>query len=255
MSSTNMEFRSKNEAFYNKAYGSKLIFKAVAKVLVSYDQLSKSRRNHAMLSKCVIFEERINILDYGFGNGTFLLRLPRKHQLHGCELSSEAIRNMYKICHYLHRDIQLYTPEQLSNSGVDVKMDLICCSHVIEHVDDQRLLMKLFYDELIDGGRLLLNVPINEVWTDPKHARSYSVETTCQLMKSAGFKIQSVQEVDRWTAFILYHEHIAKIKFRFLFRFLRLILALFPVTLLDSSEKILPSKYKNQQLLVLGEKV
>jgi SAM-dependent methyltransferase len=51
----------------------------------------------------------------------------------------------------------------ITNSHLpDEQFDLICCGHVLEHVDDDRAAIREIYRMLKPGGRALIMVPIIE---------------------------------------------------------------------------------------------
>ena len=133
-------------------------------------------------------------------------------------------------------------------------LDFVCCSHVIEHVDNDDDLVRLFYSILSPGGYLLLNVPINEVWNDPNHVRKYTVSTLMEMLEGSGFIVDKVQEVDRWSAWILHHEKVSKKYHQLLLKLVRLALVLMPTHVTNKFERLLPAKYKFQQLLILARK-
>ena len=243
-----------NEQYYNSVYTNRLALKPLFKLFLSYDQLSKSRRNLRLVADLIDSMQEGRVIDYGFGHGTFLLRLPRKFKLHGCELSKEAIANIGKLCSFARRSIDLISAERFSASSDFGDMDLICCSHVLEHVENDEELLKMFFNKLKNKGVLLLNVPINEVLADELHVRSYTRESICTVVENARFKVERAVEQDRWTAFILYNEYVSSGNSRWMLRALRLFLAVLPISLLDWMEKILPEKYENQQLLLLARK-
>ncbi len=247
--------QDKNLSHYENAYSVRYYFKFLLKHFLSYDQHSKTRRNILMARKVPNYNNSISVLDYGFGLGTFIAKLPRRHKISGCELSTAAINNVGKICSFLKRNVNLYTIEEFSRVAEDPSFELICCSHVIEHVKDDETLLSIFHAMLKDAGYLLLNVPINEVWSDPKHLRTYTAESLKSDLNRAGFIVISMQEVDRWSAWLLTREYVSGAKPKILIKLIRLILALSPVYFADSVERILPEKYKFQQLLVLAKKV
>jgi SAM-dependent methyltransferase len=249
-----MSIKSTNHDFYGQAYSGRNFLKVLLKQFCSYDQLSKTRRNVRVIRHLPQFKGVLSVLDFGFGHGTFLMRMPRRHRISGCELSQEAIRNVRRLCSLFRRNVSLYTPDEFVAASQAISFDLVCCSHVIEHVDDEKSLLKLFHSVLGPDGYLLLNVPVNEVWVDPKHARSYTVESTRELLTDTGFKVEDVLATDRWSAWILYHEYVAAVRFMFFFRVVRFLFSLLPVCVLDFLEKMLPQKYKPQQLLVLAKK-
>jgi 2-polyprenyl-3-methyl-5-hydroxy-6-metoxy-1,4-benzoquinol methylase len=244
-----------NRDYYEHAYSGRYFLKALLKQYLSYDQLSKTRRNLKMLRRVPGFSRGISVLDYGFGHGTLLLRLPRRHQISGCELSAEAIVNLRRLCTMLRRNVSLYSPDEIAAESHAAAWDMVCCSHVIEHVGDDSELVRLYHAVLRPGGHLLLNVPINEVWSDPKHIRQYTVESTTRLLERSGFEIECSLQADRWTSFILVHEYVSIVRYKVVFRLLRLFLALLPIVVQDALEMFLPGKYQPQQLLVLAKKI
>lgn len=248
------DITDKNISFYESAYSGKFILKTLLKQFLSYDQLSKTRRNLRVARKVEGYSKFISVLDYGFGHGTLLSRLPRKHCIFGCELSREAISNMYSICSLRRRKVSLFSPEELVAASSTLSFDLVCCSHVIEHVENELALLALFRKVIRNKGHLLLNVPINEVWMDPKHVRKYTAKSTRQLLESGGFVVEELMAVDRWTAWILYHEYAATTKMPRLFRLIRFVFVLLPIPILDVLEKFLSEKYQHQQLIVIARK-
>jgi SAM-dependent methyltransferase len=224
------------------------------KQLVSYDQLSKTRRNLAAARQVPHFDEPLRVLDYGFGLGTFLVRLPRRHRISGVELSDAAARNLKRLCSLLLRSVTLYAPDALADLP-PATFDCICCSHVLEHVDDDLHLLVEFHRVLTDNGSLVLNLPINEVWSDPNHVRSYTASSAIELLERAGFGIERVEEADRWTALVLDHERNSRRVPRSILRALRLGLALLPPRVLDATELLLASRYEPQQLIIVAKKV
>jgi 2-polyprenyl-3-methyl-5-hydroxy-6-metoxy-1,4-benzoquinol methylase len=248
--------RARNLGFYDDAYSGKSFsfLRVVLKQLLSYDQLSKTRRNLRLAKTLPIFKKHLSVLDYGFGLGTLLLRLPRRHQIVGAELSGEAIRNLTALSRVLRRDVALYSLQELAEKANTSIFDLIFCSHVIEHVEDERGLLKDFHNMLGNDGYLLLNVPINEVWIDPNHVRKYTRESTNQALTNAGFRVQQAIEADRCTAWILHHEYVSRKKHKFAFRVARLLLGLLPVGAWEAFEFLLPKRYRCQQLLILAQK-
>lgn len=254
METKRADIGASNLEFYEQAYSVRHLPGLVLKQLLSYDQLSKTRRNFKMLRKLPNFSGPLSVLDYGFGHGTLLLRLPRAHRMHGCELSLRAMRNLELLCRFLRRKVTFHRPQELEAAPRSLSLDLVCCSHVIEHVDDDAALLAMFHRQLSRDGWLLLNIPINEVWDDPNHVRSYSKDSIGPLLRGAGFTVQTVLEADRWTAWILHHERVSSIRPKLLFRTIRLLLALLPVAAWNALERFLPDKYKFQQLLVLANK-
>jgi SAM-dependent methyltransferase len=239
-----------NRDFFERAYARGFITSLI-KQFASYDQLSKTRRNLAVARGVPGFGQELSVLDYGFGHGTFLLRLPRRHHIAGVELSDSAVRNVLRLSSFVRRPITLYTPGELATLPSS-SFDLICCSHVLEHVDDDRALLVEFRRLLTQQGHLLINVPINEVWDDPNHVRSYDASAAVDLLESAGFVVEQNHQADRWTALLLEREQTSQRMTRLMLRAARLGLALLPARVLAATERLLPTRYEPQQLILLA---
>jgi len=98
----------------------------------------------------------------------------------------------------------------------DETFDVIYCSHVLEHVPDDRRAMQEFYRVLKYGGWAILNVPIsasqtveNPSITDPQerlrlfgqvdHVRRYGPDYLDRV-EEAGFKIRRITTADLVTS-------------------------------------------------------
>jgi SAM-dependent methyltransferase len=247
-----------NIEFYNELYKKRNIFIQLVYPFISFDQQSKSKFNYRSIKK-VLAEIKdlrdFNFLDYGFGHGSLLLKLPRKVGLFGCDISVEAVANFPRVAKLLGKKVQTYTPEQL-NKNKALKLNMISLSHVLEHVEDDIQLLKELWANLQPGGYVLINVPINEVWDDPKHVRKYTPDSMRNVLERAGFAICSVEEKNKLSGFLLINERVKKpgIIKKLFFRSFRLFLALMPLSFIESFDKILGESYKYQHLIVLAQK-
>lgn len=249
-----------NKEYYSRIYSNRnpLIF--LLRGRISFDQQSKTRLNLRILSpiikQLIEGQQSVRVLDYGCGWGTFLLGLPRsKIDPHCFDIAENVMRILEKamfICgRKLHR-VKLNGQQQISPDGFNV----ILCSHVIEHVDSDQTLLEAFQRALRPEGYLLLNVPINEVWEDPRHVQRYDANTLAEKMREVGFRILGSWEEDRWTAFLLKKQvcgHLGPLG-RAGLRALRAILAIAPLRLVSWSENVFLRPYPPQQLLMLGGK-
>jgi 2-polyprenyl-3-methyl-5-hydroxy-6-metoxy-1,4-benzoquinol methylase len=252
------EIEQINKNYYDKLYKKRGFFSQLIYPFISYDQQCKSKYNNAVIRNLLRnHHDDFVFLDYGFGHGSLLLKMPNRAKLYGCDLSVEAVVNFPKVAAKLGKKVTTFLPEELDTVTGTTQFDLISLSHVIEHVDDDAALLKLLASRLAVNGRLLVNIPINEVWTDPKHVRKYSLEYMISLAHRCNLKIEDWREAERWSAYFLEIEKVKKSSRLavMLQRGARLFLALLPVPLLKSSETLLlPDKYKNQQLILLLSK-
>jgi SAM-dependent methyltransferase len=128
--------------------------------------------------------ERINILDYGGGNGRLLL--PFAEQGHDCfvadynEAALPAIRRLGATLD----DI----PRQLA-------FGLIVCSHVLEHLADPGRVVRALRDHLSDEGVAFFEVPV-ELWKGPPriaepvtHINFFAERTLRLLLERCGYSL------------------------------------------------------------------
>jgi len=247
-----------NREFYNKRYVSKSVFISILHSFISFDQQSKSKRNfkHIKFILKKMKQKKVSFLDYGFGHGSLLLKMPRNIDVFGCEISEEAVSNLSRISKLIKRDFNVATTENFNNIFHGYKFDIINCSHVLEHVEDDVEIIEGFKNILNNQGKLIINLPINEVWKDPKHVREYNKEIASKLLTDSSFRIDGVFESDRLTGFILTYEQTKDTNFtlRFLLRCVRFFFGIMPQFFSDIMDKILPAKFKNQQLIIIATK-
>lgn len=80
-------------------------------------------------------------------------------------------------------------------------IDGIYSSNVLEHIEDDRAVMRQMYDKLRPGGRLVLYLPAFQMLfsgldASVGHYRRYGRADLCSKLKSAGFEIASVRYAD-----------------------------------------------------------
>lgn len=244
-----------NEVFYNKLYRRKSILVDIIYPYISFDQQSKSKANFHLIKK-VLYKKESRVLDFGFGHGSLLLKFPKKSQLFGVDISTETVNNFPRIAKVLGRQVRACTPENISRNIAPNSLDVICLSHVLEHVDDDSALLTQLKQYLDKDGYLLINVPINEVWKDPKHIRTYDLEKAKQLLEKTGFILVDHIAFDKITAYLLDQEQNRKtgtLKKLWL-RGLRLFLSFAPFGTYRFLDSSVFKKFADQQLLVLAKK-
>jgi len=209
-----------------------------------------------MLHELLKGRRDLKILDYGCGWGATLLSLPKRHiQSFAYDICEEAVSSLATVMGFMGRPFRradVETDGAIKPGG----FDLVICSHVLEHVDDDVELLGQFVNAIRPGGGILINVPINEVWQDPKHVRRYDRAVLSEKMTRLGLKIAACVEADRWSAFLISHEMVDGEK-RFdkkWCRGLRLALAIMPASFVAVAERALGPKWQPQQLLILGVK-
>jgi SAM-dependent methyltransferase len=246
-----------NKEFYNRLYQRRSPPISVLYSLISFDQQSKSKANYRIIRPYLNKKtKQLNILDYGFGHGSLLLKYPRKHSLFGCDISEEAVSNFPKVAAFVGKQVSTATVDGFADAFKDINFDVITLSHIIEHVEDDVLLIKGLLRNLAADGLILINVPINEVWQDPKHVRKYDLTYMRNIASRCGLTIQSVHELDKLTSFFLIEEKVkraGRLKLIYI-KCLRAVFAILPSSITTAFEKIFLKNHKNQQLIVLASR-
>ena len=249
-----------NQDYYDRIYSHKNPILHLLHARVSFDQQAKSRANHAVIDPILkrIVKEKgsVKVLDYGSGWGVFLLNLPKASVEAYCfDIATNAVKSLHATMQLIGRSVKEISFDKNGNICPG-DFDLVVCSHVLEHVESDQALLRQLVRSLRPGGYLLVNVPISEVWSDPKHVRSYDPAILEQAMTSTGLKVAGQWQVDKWSGYILRHELVCKslLPVRLTLRALRGLLALLPYPLIRFSEDILLGNYQYQQLIMLGRK-
>ncbi len=253
-----MSALDENKSFYNRLYRRRNPLVSLLHATISFDQQSKSKINYRLVRSFLKkrFDQPLTILDYGFGHGSLLLKFPRHHRLFGCDISDEAVFNFPAVAALVGKKVKTVRVEDFVAELKDVRFDVISLSHVIEHVDDDVELVTRLAAQLSHDGVMLINVPINEVWVDPKHVRTYTRSSAIELMTKCRLRTLAVLEADKFTSFFLEQEMVKKAgKIKIVgIKFLRLLSAFLPIFASDFIEKLFLKRHRHQQLIVLAGK-
>lgn len=253
-----MSITDVNKDFYNQLYRRRNPLISIIYSFISFDQQSKSKVNFRIIKG--FFKEKFNgpliVLDYGFGHGSLLLKYRKNHTLYGCDISEEAVHNFPAVASWVGKQVRTATVDDFLSQYGDVKFDIITLSHIIEHVDDDVKLIQSLTENLSDTGIVLINIPINEVWQDPKHLRKYDIGYIKSLIDQCNLKVLSILETDKLTSFFLIEEKVKRAGRLKLYgiKIARTFFAIIPLSLMQTFEKLFLNSHKNQQLIVLATK-
>lgn len=156
-----------------------------------FDIRYRCRRLHEVLDELSISTNGVSVLDFGFGAGDLLASFPKECSVCGVDVSPSAVETARnKEIFKKFRKAQFQTvPEHNNDEFIHEKFDLVLSSHVIEHVDDDEVLLNTLKSRLKDDGHLVLFAPVEEPGYIHFHVRNYSVETLSQKVKDCGFDI------------------------------------------------------------------
>lgn len=135
------------------------------------------------------------MLDVGCGLGIFMREMQnRGWNAQGTEVAGYAV----EFCRQQGFTIHQGTLDTLHQQTYD----LITLHHVIEHVNEPHVLMKLAAGLLNPNGRVIVRTPCSDSipaylagkdwFYDPDHIYFFNQKTLCRLLENAGFRILSV---------------------------------------------------------------
>lgn len=187
------------------------------------------------------------VLDIGFGSGCLLFSLPRTIEICGTELVEAAVtnaRNEARRRGYARAAFHIADASQRLPFG-DATMDIVFCSHVIEHLENDGFLLDETRRVLKANGWLVALIPINEgKFENPRHVHAYTQEDFHALLRGHYFRVAKSCQSDRiWNLIGWYTEKDYHHRIPFLgpwiSRAMHVPLALVPFRLMQACERSL----------------
>ncbi len=177
-------------------------------LLFGYPDIASQRR-YLIVEKLLHLKKDEKVLDAGCGNGIYLQEFGNKFNTtgFGIDVRKNRIESAKKINKYLGRsDTFLVSDLEKLNLGKE-KFDKVICLEVLEHIKDDKGVLKKLARYIDKNGILVVSVPIKgtalskEQEEDqnfkPKkyeHVRSgYTRKDITSLAKYAGLKVVSVE--------------------------------------------------------------
>ena len=168
----------------------------------AYMRMAKVLLALTLCRRAEISLEGRDILDYGFGAGTFFRYCPPDSRLFGVEIDPQnvgAVREMLQERGCGNADLRTIEIEHWENHALlDRQYDVILCSHVLEHLPDPVTFMKKMRDCLAPSGVFLGLVPLNERIMDPHHVQRLDRAKIHAFNEAAGLRVQTYLEADPW---------------------------------------------------------
>ncbi len=145
------------------------------------------------------------LLDIGFGSGYNIKRIAKKYKIRtiGADISEYTV-DIYNQNNKRNKNT-FAVKIDAETSAIpldDNSVDLIICSHVLEHVPDDARLLREIHRVLKNKGIAYLNIPINERVDDPNHVRKYTVNSFKKLLNENKFECIESIESDIFTRWI-----------------------------------------------------
>jgi ubiquinone/menaquinone biosynthesis C-methylase UbiE len=141
------------------------------------------------------------VLDLGFGHGFMLFWFPRHCELGGVDLTPAAVEQISRTATrrgYLRSRFERLNLDREPLPWDAASVDVLICSHVIEHVADDRRLLAEFRRVLKPGGHLILMVPIHETDqnANPLHVRRYTEDALKKLLSEYDLRVEKDDRAD-----------------------------------------------------------
>lgn len=170
---------------------------------VKETEIDDNRRVEMLKSKMI----GKNLLDFGCGNGNFLLKSLKFTGLsQGVELEERVQK------HFQHTDLIIWNSiEDLIINGKD-KFDIITSFHVFEHLEDPIKMLLSLVKMLNSNGEIIIEVPSSDdalltlfncdefanftYWS--QHLYLFNQHTFTELIKKSGLKLNWVKQIQRY---------------------------------------------------------
>ena len=171
----------------------------------AYDSESKRKLALYMLKRANIGLRGKRILDIGFGPGLIILSMHRENHIYGVEIAESAVKYAQRRAAQL--GFERYDFRVYKGTGAidfpDGMFDVIICSHVLEHVPDDKFLLSEIKRLMSPNAIAIINVPINEgKYSHPRHVRKYTVDGFLSLLAENGFRVVDACQGDKlWNIF------------------------------------------------------
>ena len=236
------------------------------------------------LKKTGVSKKNKKILDIGFGSGLMMFNFDKSCEIYGTEFSDYAIKTCNKIGKKIgYKKIELIVPDDSEILPYeDNFFDIIIASHVVEHVEKDKLLLKEMHRCLKKSGVMYVICPIdnlesntilsedeliNPLYLQKKHwhVRNYNEASFCDRFKDLSSPISFKRyDMKIWDWKVRLDSFRSKLSsytlgkpFNFLIKiFLNVPLCLIPLKILDLIDSFFGLLgYKNRQSIIAVKKL
>ena len=172
---------------------------------------SASNYNKHIFSKISAQIDTKNVVDFGAGFGYFCdYLISKEKKVIAVEINEEAVKRLKAKKHKIYRSLD----------DVSIKNKTTVSLNVLEHIEDDKKVIKKFNDFMNSGEKIILYLPVSMiVWSNldvlVNHYRRYSKKDIVQKLESAGFSVISIEYVDFIGWLVLLVMRILKVKIGF----------------------------------------
>lgn len=141
-----------------------------------------------------------NILEVGCGIGNLTRLLLSQGKVIATDVNESYLRTVEEKCrdHPNLKGALLWDIEKAPPANLELGVDTIVCSNVLEHIENDGAVLENFNRLLPIGGRLILLVPAlkglyNAFDKELGHLRRYSKKELTEKLMQSGFKVCSLR--------------------------------------------------------------
>jgi SAM-dependent methyltransferase len=179
-------------AFSNEGYLAETFEKVVSAEDKNFWYISRYKILQQLFSKYIGPETQASVLEIGCGTGNVLQSLSKfkNYKLMGAEIHLEGL----KFAKKRHSDIE-FIQMDATNIPFEEKFEAVGAFDVLEHIEEDELVMKNVYRSLKKKGYFFVTVPqYMFMWSETDeidcHKRRYSRKELLAKIKNAGFKTE-----------------------------------------------------------------
>jgi len=223
--------------------------------LCNIDRLEKF--NKWLYDKIVPFIGN-RILEVGSGWGSFTKFFASRELVVGVDINKDYIERLKKI--YTNQDNCIFIPSDISRVSSDelkkFNIDTVVIMNVLEHIENDSEILKLFYDVLVEKGHIVILVPaFNFIYgTLDKylcHKRRYTSRVLRRLSQEAGFSITKIFYLNFFSMFGWFFTGRIFLRRRIPFFSIKIYNLLFPIFRFFEDHFHFPV---GQSIVLIGEK-
>lgn len=152
------------------------------------------------------------VLDAGSGFGQYVYYMGRKHpewKIKGLDVKTEQIDDCTNFFQKIGFNNVTFEVADLTKLDFDEQFDLVICVDVMEHIEEDELVLKNYFKALKPGGMLLISTPSDQGGSDvhsheheedgvhgfiDEHVRDgYSITDLSDKFKRAGFQRNQIR--------------------------------------------------------------
>lgn len=147
------------------------------------------------------FQRDARILDIGFGTGVVIYEFWKQgYEVYGCEVVKEAIDGFFGRFPGCKDSVSLQKADAEKLPYPDQTFDLVICSHVLEHIPDDKKCIQEIHRVLKNNGTAFILIPLN---TNPEREpfhfkRNYEPRSFHQICTKNGFVVLKYLLYSSW---------------------------------------------------------